>query len=63
MSSILFFILLSLGIVRGDLQTQDYSFDKTQNSITKSRTARFYRSKAAPVTVIKFTGQGSWDDR
>ena len=64
MSSILFFILLSLGIVRGDLQSQDYQFRTSQSSFTKSKTIRYYnKEKPAPDRIIKFTGQGSWDDK
>ncbi len=65
MSSILFYILLSLGIIRGDLQTQEYKITKPQNSFTKSRASRLYKKTDKPISgqIIECTGQGSWEDK
>ncbi len=68
MSSILFYILLTLGVVRGDLQTQEYRANISHPSIHhKTKVVKFHKQlnttpdRANKIT--EFTGQGSWEDK
>jgi len=63
MNSIIFFFLLNMGIVRGDLQHQNSIHFTHKKTFKSSKVIKTFDARPKP-SLHKFgTGQGSWEER